>query len=864
MKASKTGKKIGLSNSKQGKGKSGGLVTSAFGKKGALPQEKQGPIDWSIFGLKCKYRGEKQREDIWDLYQSANAHSNSLLLTKTAGSTISPMVLPVAKIQRHPLFVQFFEHIEDENDLCVSRSKARLLMKRFVFDVQELWLSNLQSIKEHDPAQQFHDPMDRNRMSKEEKKAEMMKDGAREDYMRGNGLKNRRDVKAIESVHQSQIQSVSQKRSLQRAYHTARLPNTKVVLDYQPTIETPKLVIDKLLFQAPTIEPLLPDLHMRSRLAHTDGQIGTRVVVHVDRLIPSSSEYHYSLLQPEVLWRFSVFQGAPTVIRKTFVCEESKVASYVASVIVARSASSPNKSTSCLTAPPCVHSSVVYTSSQSSSLKGLSFPWMSFPSLRHVAMNNITISILGFSSPTDLTNDNMDEAQVQAIKVEVVAELDLSSTGDGDGAPLAAPESSPSHIYAELSVTEVKHLMSMAWAPIVSGKAGAGMAWWTDPERSSDLWPRLVDLLLVVEDDSMGEGENEAVPAALTFRADRNSADRVEGALSSQEALSCAHELIELMHVREGNEGGRGGRDFSIHLAAIENSPLHVPGAFLSPIKYVPPEEGSGVDEKAEKDSADIINLLREGLWEEVVYSLNSVRSRMLQGYNLSMVASGALSAVSVVPGACHYGRKGLWFDDQATGKGSNSDTPTSGMEVKEYTQASARFFRNKQVSSSNSVLVNMTFALDTAKLFPCQTAWEDFSHYPIPNPAEEVLPYVPMLSVPPYVLMSEALDSPIDQRPSKSVMVFCTVPVEGQDFPPLDMPSKPDGFQRHVSEKNLYGFREKVEVQLLGVDPVLSTMVFGITRLGAQPNSLNVNPRNIWHNTVSITEHINRCVYRG
>jgi hypothetical protein len=39
----------------------------------------------------------------------------------------------------------------------------------------------------------------------------------------------------------------------------------------------------------------------------------------------------------------------------------------------------------------------------------------------------------------------------------------------------------------------------------------------------------------------------------------------------------------------------------------------------------------------------------------------------------------------------------------------------------------------------------------------------------------------------------------------------------------------------------------------------MLSTMVFGITRTGAVPNNTGVNNRNIWHNTLAITEFINR-----
>ena len=58
------------------------------------------------------------------------------------------------------------------------------------------------------------------------------------------------------------------------------------------------------------------------------------------------------------------------------------------------------------------------------------------------------------------------------------------------------------------------------------------------------------------------------------------------------------------------------------------------------------------------------------------------------------------------------------------------------------------------------------------------------------------------------------------------------------------------------------YGYREQVEATLLGVDPVLATVVFGITRTGAVPNNTGVNNRNLWHNTLAITEHINRLVF--
>ena len=192
------------------------------------------------------------------------------------------------------------------------------------------------------------------------------------------------------------------------------------------------------------------------------------------------------------------------------------------------------------------------------------------------------------------------------------------------------------------------------------------------------------------------------------------------------------------------------------------------------------------------------------------------------------------------------YGTLYRWFADHLT-------APV------EYTQAAARFFRELGLSASNSVFVNMTLALDSAMMVPTTVAWEAFSSYPAPSPAEEVLPVVPSLASQPETLCAEPLVSPIEQRLSATVMVFSALPVEGVDFVPRDTVSRPTGFRRHLPQKNEFGYREQVEVTLLGVDPVLATMVFGITKTGAVVNSTGVNNRNMWHNTLAVTEHICR-----
>lgn len=115
--------------------------------------------------------------------------------------------------------------------MSTSRTRNRLKMKRFVVDVQELWLTNLEHLKEHNPKYLFTSPVKPStdkiggtKLFSLEEEGDPTKTGSD----KGNsGLANRRDKKAIESM-QSQIQSVSQKRAFEKAYHTTRLPPVMV------------------------------------------------------------------------------------------------------------------------------------------------------------------------------------------------------------------------------------------------------------------------------------------------------------------------------------------------------------------------------------------------------------------------------------------------------------------------------------------------------------------------------------------------------------------------------------------------------------------------------------------------------------
>jgi hypothetical protein len=175
------------------------------------------------------------------------------------------------------------------------------------------------------------------------------------------------------------------------------------------------------------------------------------------------------------------------------------------------------------------------------------------------------------------------------------------------------------------------------------------------------------------------------------------------------------------------------------------------------------------------------------------------------------------------------------------------------------FTQACANFFRDANISSTDSVLVYLTLALDAPTLFGTVLSWENDSSMPPRWPLEYIDNTVPEVSAQPVALLETPLVNPLETRLSLLAMVFSTTPLEGVDHVPLDAAFKPKGMVRHWPYRGFKGFRRKIEAGLLTPDTALPTIVFGITNIAVTPNTTGVNTRNIWHATLPITELVNR-----
>ncbi|CAN0216805.1 unnamed protein product, partial [Ectocarpus sp. 13 AM-2016] len=118
-----------------GKGRSAGKSPHATRKpkrvKGAAETEGQGVTSWSSDDLRVKYRAEREREEAYQ------AHYTCVCAFSGA------KVVAVPEVDRHPLYVAYYNQLERENTRCLLRASARNKMKRFITDVHTVWLTNL-------------------------------------------------------------------------------------------------------------------------------------------------------------------------------------------------------------------------------------------------------------------------------------------------------------------------------------------------------------------------------------------------------------------------------------------------------------------------------------------------------------------------------------------------------------------------------------------------------------------------------------------------------------------------------------------------------------------------------------------------
>jgi hypothetical protein len=874
------------------------------------PSDTQGPVDWSSEGLRAKYRGEEQREQAWQAFQDSNAYV-------TQAVDDEKLVLPVLKMERHPMYVLYFDRLEAENMNSKLRTKNRLRMKRFVMDVQEVWLSNLQHLKEHQPVERFFAsrPNTRDYMPSKQSaggaripitegapippnREENWVDGAPPNYydddsQGGTGLSRRRDVDAILNMS-SQIQSVSADRAMEATYHTgdARFfPEPAAELDWVPAVPP-------VLEEPPAVPYSLESLVAGTVMKTVSGRA---VLVLVDRLRPpraapadassSSAEDGESVVsagqsgggsskggapvvadasghaaikkrkapprpksvlprEPEgtSVWRVSVIRMEDARVRYHYA-SEAFVDAFVSAAMAERQFLSPKANAG----RSEVEIVVVNTVHE--------LRWG-----RTEITSDVTIKVI---RPDAVNRSLSHEALRDSGRVVVTAQL---KSGFEDFAPLSIVISAVEFLtIANVPVDPPSGPFS-ALVPEDATTSPFVQPWWAledGGEGSHSIadshFERLLQMLLIAVGDENEQGDS--IPATLVFKDDsapqapltaaRADLKHKGSALSAARASAFAHFLLGCAEISFDDLAvsvsfAKKGSNSVVSLDCIpwkEALVTATSGAYLDQLMRRPRLQSTLMSMHAGGVDPPDGRLYSGGLNDVTIsreLPYNSFEDMADDLPSLSLRASGGAARMNQVPGAIECGKtNGLWFNYPLH---------------PERTHAAANMFRDRHLSSTDSVLVNVTLALDTSILSPMLLAWDPSAETPQRSATEPVLgAYVSMRTSAPKKLLGEKLDSPLEVRNSPVVMAFNTIPELGTDYVMPTGLHMPKGMFRRYPDVDDHGFRRKKLQTLLGVDPELPTVVFGITKSGAIPNTTGVHTRNVWHADVAVTEHINR-----
>ncbi|EEY65349.1 uncharacterized protein PITG_17004 [Phytophthora infestans T30-4] len=162
--------------------------------------ELQGPTSWLSDDIFVKYRSEKDREKLWFAYVELKTKQQEIEARGTANAKEQASLAVIPIVTRHPICA-LFETLQNlENLRTQAETRKRNLTKTFVFDVNHIWLTNLDHFN-HRPA--IHHISD-----SPEEECELIDPESL-------ALSDRRDERAIREGY-SQIQSISTERALKR------------------------------------------------------------------------------------------------------------------------------------------------------------------------------------------------------------------------------------------------------------------------------------------------------------------------------------------------------------------------------------------------------------------------------------------------------------------------------------------------------------------------------------------------------------------------------------------------------------------------------------------------------------------------
>ncbi|DAZ92517.1 TPA: hypothetical protein N0F65_012747 [Lagenidium giganteum] len=173
--------------------------------------ELQGPTSWLSDDLFVKYRSEKNREQLWLAYLRLKEEQMELEQRGESDAHVDARLKVLPLVTRHPIYAKHYTQIDLENLRTLAATRKRNLAKTFIFDVNHIWLTNLDHFNTRLLTLKQILGADGTEADGGDGSA-----GHDEDADNPMSLRDRRDEAAIHQGY-SQIPSISSARALQNA-----------------------------------------------------------------------------------------------------------------------------------------------------------------------------------------------------------------------------------------------------------------------------------------------------------------------------------------------------------------------------------------------------------------------------------------------------------------------------------------------------------------------------------------------------------------------------------------------------------------------------------------------------------------------
>ena len=794
-----------------GRGQRGTIRIPMEYKSEKKMMELQGPIDWASKGLRDKYRGEVQREEVWRAWKLASDYAIQLFDGDVEA-------IPITRILRHPLYSQYFIQVANECALCSTKSCARVLMKRFVMDVHEVWLTNLSHLEEFKP--QYN--MQKNGPETDNSTAECIGSGSESvrnqldpSSSKMGSPKGRRDTNAILNLS-SQIQSVSQEYLSRRSYRTRsnlayraaarERDDGDIFYHYNPTHQNTESASKPAAINTPLQSEILMKyvrVNCRDNAQHEDDS-------------SSMSDIEGTRSDPQ--------SAIPTPNPTPIIGPTRPPHRTAASVLLS------------------IHRVL--------------------PQSRHHMSPSLSLS--PSSSPPS-------SSPLQSLLPKPISQSSLPSS--------FSPSSASST--SARPTTEDCDIMWYITAYDTHGMIEASLAL-----KEKDVVQSLT--LQRASQQAVTDGQFEVTPTSTSTSTSSLYLDNIQ-------ALQLAKELFPFISVAA--KMVKNGRNLTQDPCS-EKSKMQDPQVLE--LKVQDPWEGvCGVVESLELSicvgstvlSSSACDVMHNSGDSDLVGTSASL-SLSASGRLSDLVRHSQLSREELVPGVCDVPKGKLWTSNSHTSTStsivvshqevvlkSDNVVPNTSLHStvkrigEDESKVAAVFtrvanklenrIRKEDVGTMRYIQLKVciVFAIDAAEIFVCSLYSPEestrsaflYGQGPekwIPEGIEDINPV--STTTYPSKMLNEHLISPLQERLALLTTIFNDCPT---NFHPKELSTT----SNHWEDRGPHGFRTKTNINLLDPDPYLPTVVFGIGKSVALPNTTSINPRNIWHATEPITGKINR-----